>query len=106
MTRKQKLARKFLRLETLEDRSLPSTLTDNFTTNVGTRGARGGGIYNAGTLVISGSTLSGNSAGGPNVGNSDGGGIYNAGTLTVGSSTLSNNSAAFGGGIYNDSSCT
>jgi predicted outer membrane repeat protein len=57
----------------------------------------GGGIYNWGTLTLSGCTLSGNSA------YSFGGGIYNegTGTLTLSSSTLSGNSADFGGGIYN-----
>jgi predicted outer membrane repeat protein len=45
----------------------------------------GGGIWTDGTLAVSGSTLSGNSAG-------RGGGIWNAGTLTVSGSTLSGNS--------------
>ena len=59
--------------------------------------AFGGGIYNSGTLTITGSTLSGNSA-------YYGGGIYNTegGTLTVTGSTLSGNSASYqGGGIIN-----
>ncbi|MDL1920884.1 sortase, partial [Chloroflexi bacterium CFX5] len=59
----------------------------------------GGGIYNSGTLTVTNSALSNNSA------NSSGGGIYNRnGTLTVTNSTLSGNRAAFGdgGGIYND----
>ena len=56
----------------------------------------GGGIFNAGTLTITASTLSGNSAG------TVGGGIDNAGTLTINDSTLSGNSAVRdGGGIYN-----
>jgi parallel beta-helix repeat protein len=57
----------------------------------------GGGIFNWGTLTVSGCTLSGNTAG------ADGGGIYNEGTgaLTVSGCTLSGNSAADGGGIYN-----
>jgi hypothetical protein len=81
----------------------------------------GGGIYNAGTLTVSGCTLSGNSpfnngggiyndfgatltVSGCTISNnsaSDGGGIYNAGTLTVSGCTISNNSAGDGGGIYN-----
>jgi Ca2+-binding RTX toxin-like protein len=55
----------------------------------------GGGILNRGTLTVSNSTLSGNSA-------SSGGGIYNSRSATVSSSTLSGNSASnSGGGIYN-----
>jgi len=57
----------------------------------------GGGIYNDGTLTVTNSTLSGNSA--PS---GDGGGIINHGTLTVTNSTLSGNSATSGGGVYND----
>lgn len=61
-------------------------------------GGAGGGIANTGTgiLTISSSTLSGNSA------NSAGGGIINEGTLTISGSTLDGNSAQSGGGIYND----
>jgi hypothetical protein len=55
----------------------------------------GGGILNFGTLTVSDSTLSGNSAGG------GGGGIFNVGTLMVSGSTLSGNSAFQGGGIFN-----
>jgi hypothetical protein len=79
----------------------------------------GGGIYNSGTLTISNSTLSGNSAmfGGGGIYNDNtvtisnstlagnyGGGIYNAGTLTVSDSTISGNFAteSSGGGIYNE----
>lgn len=51
----------------------------------------GGGIDNVGTLTISGSTLSGNSA-------FDGGGIENDGTLTVSDSTLAGNTASDDGG--------
>lgn len=50
----------------------------------------GGGIYNHGTLNVSGSNLSGNSA------RIDGGGIENTGTLTISDSTLSGNSADIG----------
>jgi hypothetical protein len=64
-------------------------------------GGYGGGIYNGGTLTVSHSTLSANSA-------SQGGGIYNAGRVTVSDSTLSFNStsssvgALAGGGLYNE----
>jgi hypothetical protein len=59
-----------------------------------TAGDGGGGIYNGGTLMVTGSTLSGNTASNP------GGGIYNGGTLTVSTSTLSGNTAGDGGGIF------
>jgi CSLREA domain-containing protein len=62
----------------------------------------GGGINNAstGTVTVTNSTLSGNSA-------SSGGGISNSmgGTVTVTNSTLSGNSG-FGGGIFNSSGGT
>ncbi len=54
----------------------------------------GGGIYNAGTLTVSDSTISGSLA-------SNGGGIYNAGMLTVSDSTVSDNAAFNGAGIQN-----
>jgi filamentous hemagglutinin family protein len=59
----------------------------------------GGGILNGGTLTVSNSTLSGNSA-------TYGGGILNGGTLTVSNSTLSGNSATYGGGIFNFGTAT
>jgi hypothetical protein len=73
---------------------------------------QGGGLYNAGTLTVTGSTLSDNSAttttNGFNGNVIGGGGVYNVGTLTVSNSTLSGNSATgarydggVGGGIYN-----
>jgi hypothetical protein len=74
-------------------------------------GPRGGGILNAGTLIVTASTLSGNSA--ANLGGGSGGGIYNSGTLTVIGSTLSGNSslsslspAGQGAGIYNSGTLT
>jgi hypothetical protein len=66
---------------------------------------RGGGAANfGGTLTISNSTFSGNSAGGT----SSGGGVYttDGGTVNVTDSTFSGNSAVFGGGIYNQNSST
>jgi len=66
--------------------------------NAVTSGA-GGGIYNSGTLTLTGCALGGNTA-------SYGGGIYNVGALALTGCTLSDNSTAeAGGGIYsgNDS---
>ena len=58
----------------------------------------GGGIANEGTLTLTNSTVSGNSAG-----EAASGGIWNGGTMTISNSTVSGNSAgdvAFGG-IWN-----
>ncbi|MDX2077622.1 MAG: hypothetical protein SFZ02_14430 [bacterium] len=59
--------------------------------------AGGGAIVNivGGTLTISNSTFSGNSA------STDGGAIFNYGSLTISNSTFSGNSATFGGAIFN-----
>src|SRR5262249_39886512 len=56
-------------------------------------GEFGGGIFNEGTLTVTGSTLSGNSA------TAEGGGIWNTGLATVSGTTISGNSAPSGGGI-------
>ena len=68
-------------------------------------------ILNDGTLTLSNSTVSGNSASGPLIARGGifnggalnrGGGIFNDGTLTLSNSTVSGNSALNdGGGIYN-----
>jgi hypothetical protein len=61
----------------------------------------GGGIFNAGTLTLSNSTVSGNNA------TNDGGGIDNEGTMMLTNSTVSGNNATIdGGGIYNSSTGT
>ena len=69
----------------------------------GTTTGDGGGILmdNNGTLTVSNSTISGNSA-------ANGGGIYAAGSLTLRNSTISGNSATSGtgGGIYNSGALT
>jgi hypothetical protein len=65
----------------------------------GGTGSSGGGIVNNGTLTLSKSAVSGNTA------SYGGGGIYNAGTLAVAASTIGGNVATGGGGgggIYND----
>ena len=93
-----------------------STITNNIATNnggsfynynileisgstfAGNTSTNGGGIFNiaGGTLAVSNSALSNNTA------SLSGGGIFNLGTLTVSNSTLSGNSAISGGGIYNN----
>ena len=84
------------------------------------RAIAGGGISNSGTLTLTNSTVSGNSAPIPCIhsflfceshgGTAWGGGIYNSGALIISNSTVSGNHAggfcnapcsAFGGGIYN-----
>jgi uncharacterized repeat protein (TIGR02543 family) len=64
-----------------------------------TAGGEGGGISNQATQTVSNSTFSGNTAG-------EGGGIYNNATQTVSNSTFSGNSAAAGGGIFNNDTLT
>ena len=67
----------------------------------------GGGIYNAGTLVLTNSTVVWNNLDFElcidySLGGWDGGGIYNTGTLTLNSSHVDHNwSTNGGGGIYN-----
>jgi hypothetical protein len=103
--------------------------SSTITSNRGTAGSAGrygfegdslgGGLYvssNAGTAMVTGSTLSGNSANGSSSYILLGGGIYSHGTLTVNNSTLSGNSASStnlyfgyavrGGGIYSDGTLT
>jgi CSLREA domain-containing protein len=61
----------------------------------------GGGIASEGTLTLTSSTLSGNSASG------EGGGILGNGTVTITNSTFSGNSAInAGGGIFNTGTMT
>ena len=84
------------------------------------RAIAGGGISNSGTLTLTNSTVSGNSAPIPCIhsflfceshgGTAWGGGIYNSGALIISNSIISGNQAggycnatcsSFGGGIYN-----
>lgn len=113
----------------LNDLTITNGETASGDPELGGPGDPGGGIYNAGTLVLANSIVSGNSTGdggissfGGDIGNGGaGGGIYNTGTLTLESSTVSDNrtgngggcitpgpcgSGGFGGGIYNDGTLT
>jgi len=81
---------------TVELRDL--TVANGFSTN------GGGGIANSGTLIITNSTFSSNTASGGGPGASGGGGIANfdGGMLTITNSTFSgNDTARSGGGIAN-----
>jgi hypothetical protein len=69
-----------------------STVSDNEATGF----TSGGGIYNYGTLTVTGSTVIDNMAD-----NAWGGGIHNSGTTTVDGSTVTDNTAQAGGGICN-----
>jgi hypothetical protein len=62
----------------------------------------GGGILNDGTLTVTNSTFTGNTA----TFDSSGGGIYNEGTLTIIKSTFSDNGSGVGGAIFNNGTLT
>jgi len=74
-------------------------------------GTIGGGIYNVGTLTVSSSTVSGNTAQGSIMAHlaASGGGIFSRGSATIRNSTLTGNLAkcssqisCFGGGVFNN----
>jgi hypothetical protein len=75
------------------------TLTLTESTVSGNTAFVGGGITNVGTLTLTESTVSGNIA-------FLGGGITNVGTLTLRESTVSGNTASVGGGIANGGTLT
>jgi hypothetical protein len=60
---------------------------------------KGGAIYNSGEIVITRGDLVGNMA---DTSQGEGGAIYNAGRLTIADSTLQSNGASRGGGILHD----
>lgn len=74
-----------------------STLNGNFT-NSGN--ANGGGIFNNGSLTVSNSTISNNTA------DLAGSGIYNNGSATITLSTINANNGLANAGIYNESNGT
>ena len=82
--------------------TLNSVTIRNGLSNNGTQG--GGGIFNHGTLTITGSTFSGN-AQTASTGTS-GGAIDNSGTVNVSTSTFTGNTAQEGGGIFNQKTAT
>ncbi|MDR3577870.1 MAG: choice-of-anchor Q domain-containing protein [Anaerolineaceae bacterium] len=73
-------------------------------------GISGGGINNAGTLLLNSDTISNNvSTGTPcgdPLGSQGGGGVYNSYSLTITNSLITNNSAGIGGGILNQDGLT
>jgi len=86
------------------------TLLVSSSTINGNTGLIGGGVSNSGRLTITNSTISGNVA--RSVFGGRGGGVFNGGTLTLSNSTISGNLAAgrgfpsFGGGIFNGGTLT
>jgi len=67
----------------------------------------GGGVYNAGTFIMSGGKIKDNTAGSGGLNLSCyGGGVWNAGTFTMSGGEISGNSAVNGGGVYNSSTFT
>lgn len=62
-------------------------------------GGQGGGVFNAGTMSVTGTTIAANTAGG----GGSGGGIFDSGNLAIVNSTITGNSttnSGAGGGIY------
>ena len=82
--------------------TLNSVTISNGLANNGQQG--GGGIFSHGTLSVTGSTFSGNSA--PATTGTSGGAINNSGTLNVSTSTFTGNTAQEGGGIFNQKTAT
>jgi uncharacterized repeat protein (TIGR01451 family) len=85
-----------------------STIAHNVTIATPVCAAKGGGIYNDGTLTITDSTINANEGQAPSW-TSSGGGIFNgAGSMfTSRNNTISNNSAdTNGGGIFSDAGST
>ena len=76
--------------------ALGATMTVTSSTIADNSAQTFGGVGNSGTLAVTHSTITNNTA------ETDGGGVGNDGTLTLTGSTISNNTAAgFGGGVAN-----
>jgi hypothetical protein len=77
------------------------TITGNDTYHAGETGLGGGGVYSAGTLTMTDSTVSGNTADDGSSKEDRGGGLYNHdGVMTLERVTISGNSATgYGGGV-------
>ncbi len=82
--------------------TLNSVTISNGLANNGQQG--GGGIFNHGTLTVTGGTFTNNSA--PSSSGTSGGGINNSGTLNLSTSTFTGNSAQEGGGVFNQHTAT
>ena len=82
--------------------TLNTTTVGNGLANNGQQG--GGGIFNNGTLTITGSVFTSNSA--PATTGTSGGAINNNGTLNLSTSTFTGNSAQEGGGVFNQATAT
>ena len=82
--------------------TLNSVTISNGLANNGQQG--GGGIMSHGTLTITGSTFTGNSA--PATTGTSGGAINNSGTLNLSTSTFTGNTAQEGGAVFNQKTAT
>jgi chitodextrinase len=82
--------------------TLNSVTISNGLANNGTAG--GGGIMSHGTLTVTGSTFTGNSA--PASSGTSGGGINNSGTLNLSTSTFTGNTGQEGGAVFNQKNAT
>ncbi|GGL11394.1 ABC transporter substrate-binding protein [Deinococcus radiotolerans] len=86
---------------TLKDVTLTGNKAVAFVGNTSLNSGSGGGVSNAGTLVIDHGTVRQNAA------DRSGGAVFNSGTLTFTAGTVQDNTAAVsGGGIFNASGAT
>ena len=82
--------------------TLNAVTISNGLANNGQQG--GGGIMSHGTLTVTGSTFTGNSA--PATSGTSGGGINNSGTLNLSTSTFTANTGQEGGAVFNQKTAT